>query len=88
VLAYLRPDPALPGAAELAVHNQQQLIQSMLGDAVKGDMLTNLRLLAELSTQVTPYIAVDETLTPDYLAGLGLKLDDIRRDVVFDTFSS
>lgn len=86
VLDYLRPDPALPGAEELALRNQQQLIQSMLGEAVKGDMLTNLRLLAELSSQVTPYIAVDETLTPDYLAGLGLKLDDIRRDVTFDTF--
>jgi anionic cell wall polymer biosynthesis LytR-Cps2A-Psr (LCP) family protein len=86
VLAYLRPDPTLPGAEELAVSNQQQLIQAMLAEAVKGDMLTNLRLLAELSTQVTPYIAVDETLTPDYLAGLGLKVDDIRRDVTFDTF--
>jgi len=86
VLAYLRPDPTLPGAEALALHNRQQLIQVMLGEAVKGDMLTNLQLLAELSTHVTPYIAVDQTLTPDYLAGLGLKLDDIRRDVTFDTF--
>ncbi|RNE62606.1 LytR family transcriptional regulator [Cryobacterium tepidiphilum] len=86
VLAYLRPDPAQPGAEELAMRNQQELIESMLGEAVSGDTLTNLRLLADLSAEVNPYIAVDETLTPEYLAGLGLKLDDIRSDVVFDTF--
>jgi len=86
-LAYLRPDPDLDGAEELAVHNQQQLIEAMLGEAISGDIITNLRLLGDLSAQATPYIAVDQTLTPEYLVGLGLKLDDIRRDVTFDTFA-
>lgn len=85
VLAYLRPDAATPGAEELAVQNQQRLIRAMLDEAVSGDTLTNLRLLADLSGDVTPFIAVDDRLTPEYLAGLGLKLEDMHRDVTFDT---
>jgi LCP family protein required for cell wall assembly len=71
------------GAAR--VEAQQLLLQAMLTAAVRSETFTTLRTLSELARQVMPFIAVDKGLTTAYVIDLGVKLRDIRSDVVFVT---
>jgi LCP family protein required for cell wall assembly len=64
---------------------QQLLLQAMLTAAVRSETFTTLRTLSELARQVIPFVAVDEGLTTAYVVDLGVKLRDIRSDVVFVT---
>ncbi|GAB3126825.1 LCP family protein [Glaciibacter psychrotolerans] len=75
-LAFVRERYAFADGDFQRVRNQQLVITAIANKIMSADTLTSLPKLSALFTAVTSYVAVDEGLTAEYLAGLGLELRD------------
>lgn len=76
----------LTGGDLARVKQQQEYIRAVLGKTLTAETLANPATVLSLVQQVSPYLAVDEGLSPSYLASLAVEMSSIRaNDVRFFT---
>lgn len=76
----------LTGGDLARVKQQQEYIRAVLAKTLTAETLTDPGKLLALVQQVSPFLAVDEGLSPGYLAGLAVEMPNIRaNDVRFFT---
>lgn len=85
-LAFVRERKSFPSSDYQRVKNQQLFVKSMLGQILSRDTLTNPGMVQDVISEISPYIAVDETLDAATVAKLASGMLNIRTsDMTFFT---
>jgi LCP family protein required for cell wall assembly len=85
-LAFVRERYAFADGDFQRARNQQAFIKAVLGKSLTPETLTNPAKISDLVGAIAPYLAVDDGLNSAFVAGLAVKLRDVRvNDVTFFT---
>ena len=85
-LAFVRERKSFPGSDYQRVKNQQLFVKAMLGQILSRDTLTNPGKVQDVIGEISPYIAVDDSLDAATVAKLASGMLDIRTsDMTFFT---
>lgn len=85
-LAFVRERKSFPGSDYQRVKNQQLFVRAMLGQILSRDTLTNPAKVSDVISEISPFIAVDESLDSATVAKLASGMLNIRNsDMTFFT---
>lgn len=77
-LSYVRERYAFPNGDYTRVANQQRYLKGLMNTLLSRDTLTNPITIMDSVNAISPYLTVDDALTPTALAPLGMSLSGIR----------
>ncbi|WP_431711893.1 LCP family protein [Glutamicibacter uratoxydans] len=77
-LAFVRERKSFPGSDYQRVKNQQLFVRAMLGQILSRDTLTNPARISDVISEISPFIAVDDSLDSSTVAKLASGMLNIR----------
>lgn len=85
-LAFVRERKSFPGSDYQRVKNQQLFVKAMLGQIMSRETLTNPGKVSDVISEISPFIAVDDSLNSAAVAKLSTGMLDVRpSDMTFFT---
>ncbi|MCW4466192.1 LCP family protein [Glutamicibacter sp. MNS18] len=79
-LAFVRERKAFPGSDYQRVKNQQLFVKALLGQIISRDTLTSPTKVSNVVSEMSPFIAVDESLKASTIVKLASGMLDVRSD--------